>query len=157
MGARHVQAISRYASSISRRPESDSTIASTDLVMMVLLVFELQDTLERARLVDALRSKRMSALDETEDLMWKSGYFLVSWIFWKIWARQLVSKDDQVPMDVDPSVKRQRIESMDDKLFIHYADNLSTPLLDTSAGGGEHPTADIDLITPNKRSHIHRT
>jgi hypothetical protein len=44
---------------------------------MVLLVFELQDTLERARLVDALRSKRMSALDETEDLMWKSGYFLV--------------------------------------------------------------------------------
>jgi hypothetical protein len=36
-----------------------------------------------------------------------------------------------------------------DRLFVHYADDLSTiTLLDTSAGGGEHPTANIDQITP---------
>jgi hypothetical protein len=74
------QATSRYAFSISRVLESDSTIAPTDLAMMVLVVFELQDTLERARLADALRALRMSAHDETKDLMWKSkdmGYHLV--------------------------------------------------------------------------------
>jgi hypothetical protein len=68
------------------------------------------------------------------------------------------SRDDQVPMDVDPPVKRQRVDGacpltlnvnhgsyIPDRLSTYCADDLSTIiLLDTSAGGGEHPTADID-------------
>ncbi|KAH9979431.1 hypothetical protein BGW80DRAFT_1248773 [Lactifluus volemus] len=88
---------------------------------------------------------------ETKYLIWKSelmGYYLVFLDFLENSGEAaLVSKDDQVPIDVDPSAKRTEVESMDDRLFIHYADDFSTIPLDTSAGGSEHPTADIDKIS----------
>ncbi|KAH9979347.1 hypothetical protein BGW80DRAFT_1442389 [Lactifluus volemus] len=47
-------------------------------------------------------------------------------------------------MDVDPTCEAAE----NGRLFTHYADDLGTiTLLDTSAGGGEHPTATIDQIT----------
>jgi hypothetical protein len=142
-----------------------ATIAPIDLVMMVLLVFEFQDKLSRSQLADALRALRMSARKETKDLMWKSehmGYYLV---FLDRLERlgegalgSNASRDDQVPMDVDPPAKRQRTDGaclltlnvnhdsyIPDRLFTHYADDLGTiTLLDISAGGRKHPTADID-------------
>jgi hypothetical protein len=142
-----------------------ATIAPIDLVMMVLLVFEFQDKLSRTHLADALRALRMSARKETKDLMWKSehmGYYLVFLDRLERLGEGALgpngTRDDQVPMHIDPPAKRQRMDGalpltltvnhdsyILDRLFTHYADDLSTiTFLDTSAGDGEHPTADID-------------
>ncbi|KAI0245835.1 hypothetical protein BJV78DRAFT_1158337 [Lactifluus subvellereus] len=51
---------------VSRGP---ATIALIELVMMVLLVFELQNKLSASRVADALLALRMSACNGTNDLM----------------------------------------------------------------------------------------
>jgi hypothetical protein len=77
---------------VSRGP---TTIAPIDLVMMVLLVFELHEKMRRPRLTDVLHVLRMAALKETKDPMWKGehmGYYpLFSWTALSGWVEAALS------------------------------------------------------------------
>jgi hypothetical protein len=98
-----------------------ATIAPIDLVMMVLLVFEFQEKLSAARLPDALHALRMSARNETKDLMWKSEHMSHYLVFLDRLERLgegalgLSSANDapvSIDVDVPPPAKRQRTSGM---------------------------------------------
>ncbi len=97
---------------VSRGP---ATIVQIDLVMMILLVFELHETLPALQLVDALHTLRLAVRRETKDLTWKSEHMGYNLVFLVRLERQGEAalnpgggKDAQVTMDVDPPPKRQR-------------------------------------------------
>ncbi|KAI0245524.1 hypothetical protein BJV78DRAFT_358061 [Lactifluus subvellereus] len=127
-----------------------ATIAPVDLVMMVLLVFELQNKLSASRLADALRVLRMLTRKETKDLMWKSehmGYYVVFFDHLERLGEAILGsssvQDAQVPMDVDPPAKRQRTGDYSPAPPTTPAQSQPPPSPATSADDKHLPT-DID-------------
>ena len=90
-------------------------IAPIDLMMMMLLVIEFDETLSPPQLADTLHALQMAERKETKDLMWQGkhmGFYLVFLDRPKCLGEAAVNpggrKDSEVVMDVDPLLSNSK-------------------------------------------------